>query len=56
MTGPGLSIPLPPHFPPVAAGNGGLVTYEAREEGESEPDVEGVKRLADVLGAYGKLG
>nr|MDO8084350.1 hypothetical protein [Candidatus Sigynarchaeum springense] len=38
------------------ASSGGTITYEARDEGETEPGVEGAKRLADVLGAYGKLG
>jgi len=39
-----------------SASSGGTITYEARDEGETETGVEGAKRLADVLGAYGKLG
>jgi len=35
---------------------GGAITFAAKEAGEKDPDLEGVKRLADVLGWYGKLG
>jgi hypothetical protein len=35
---------------------GGAITFAAKEAGEDDPDLEGVKRLADVLGWYGKLG
>jgi hypothetical protein len=29
----------------------GAITFETQESGEAEPDMEGVKKLADVLGA-----
>jgi hypothetical protein len=35
---------------------GGAITFAAKEAGEDDPDLEGVKQLADVLGWYGKLG
>jgi hypothetical protein len=35
---------------------GGAITFAAKEAGEKDPDLEGVKRLADVLNWYGKLG
>ena len=35
---------------------GGAITFAAKEAGEDDPDLEGVERLADVLGWYGKLG
>ena len=35
---------------------GGAITFEAREDGEADPDLEGVKKVAGVLDWYGKHG
>jgi hypothetical protein len=35
---------------------GGAIMFAAKEAGEDDPDLEGVKKVASVLGWYGKLG
>jgi hypothetical protein len=39
-----------------AADADGAITFKAQENGEDEAEMEGVKKLAVVLGGYGKLG